>query len=455
VKSALETLSPTRVRLTVEVPFGELKPSLDSAYRKLARQVRVQGFRPGKVPPRILDQRLGRGVILEEAVQDAVPRFYSEAIRSNKVRVLGQPEVEVTRFADGDELAFTAEVDVRPDIELPEYHGLPITVDDADVTPDKVDQQLGSLRDRFAVLQSADRPVQLGDYVSIDLRAEVDGEEIPAASATGLSHEVGSDQLMPGLDDALVGLSEGDTATFDSELLRGEHAGRTAQVTVTVNSVKVKELPALDDEFAQTASEFDTLAELREDTRARLERVERLQQGVQARDRVIETLLERTSVPLPDGVVDAEVKWRTARMREQVEQAGLSWEDYLEGSESSPDQFEAEMRESSRRDLTNQFVLDAIAGKEQLQVSEAELTEQIVRRAQRAGVAPEQYAQQIVQSESLPALMGELLRAKALALVMESATVTDSSGRPVDLNALQTATPTAELEPEEVTVDAG
>lgn len=435
MKSAVEPLTPTRVRLTVEVPFEELQPSLASAYKKIGSQVRIQGFRPGKVPPRLLDQRVGRGYVLEEAVSDAVPRFYGEAVRSNEVAVLGQPEVEVTEFADGGQLVFTAEVDVRPALELPDYDRLPVTVDDAVLSDAEVEEQLASLAERVAMLTTAVRPVQSGDFVSIDLAATVDRVELAEASTTGLSHQVGSDTLMPGLDDALIGMSDGDERSFSTALVGGEYAGQTAEVRVTVRSVKVKELPELDDDFAQTASEFDTLAELRADIRERLSRVRRMQQVMQARDRVLEALLERVDVPLPEKVVAAEVDWRRNAMQEQLDEAGLSRADYLESVGRTEDEVEAELSTGARQAVAAQFVLDAVATREQLNFTEAELTDAVVRRAQQARVAPDAYASELVAAGQLPALTAELVRGKALALVLERARITDASGRPVDLQA--------------------
>ena len=275
-----EALSPTRVKLTVQVPFEELRPSLAAAYKTIGGQVRVQGFRPGKVPPRILDQRVGRAAILDEAMNDALPRFYSQAASEKELKVLGRPEVDVTSFADGEPLVFTAEVDVRPEIVLPDYDGLAVTVDAIDVDDARVDAQLDTLRRRFGTLEGVDRPAETGDFVSLDLAATRDGEPVPEADTTGLSYEIGSGGLVDGLDDALVGLVDGAAATFTTEL-----SGAPADVTATVRGVKRQVLPELDDEFATTASEFDTLEELTADVRGRLERVARLEQGISARDR--------------------------------------------------------------------------------------------------------------------------------------------------------------------------
>ena len=442
MKSAVETLSPTRVKLTVEVPFDELKPSLDSAYRKISQQVRVKGFRPGKVPPRVLDQYVGRGTVLEEAVNEALPRFYGEAVRENEVDILGHPEIEVTEFNDGDQLIFTATVDVRPDFELPSYEGLPVTVDDAEVDDAKVDDQLQGLRDRFATLKTVERPAQSGDFVSIDLSATIDGEPVEDASATNLSYEVGSDSLVRGLDEAIAGLSAGESKQFETQLRSGDHGGENAVATVTVRTVKEKEVPALDDDFAQTASEFDTIDELRGDIRERLGRIGRLQQGVQARDRALDVLLERVDLPLPEHVLSDEVAYRKQTMSQQLQAAGLTREQYAEMEGRPIEEVDAEIEDGARNAIKAQFVLDAIARKEELAVSEAELTDTIVRRAQQSGVRADEYAQQVVNSGQLGALMGEVLRGKALALVLEHATITDESGRSINLDEL-----TKEFEP--------
>ena len=445
MKTAVETLSPTRVKLTVEVPFDELKPALDSAYKKIGQQVRVKGFRPGKVPPRVLDQYVGRGAVLEEAVNEALPRFYGDAVRENEVDILGHPEIEVTQFADGDQLVFTAEVDVRPEFELPAYEGLPVTVDDAEVTDAEVDEQLSNLRERFATLKGVERPAERGDYVSIDLAAAVDGQSVEDASATNLSYEVGSDSLVSGLDDAILGLSAGESKEFETQLRAGEHGGSSATATVTVRSIKAKEVPDLDDDFAQTASEFDTIAELRDDVRERLGRIRRLQQGVEARDRVLDVLLERVDLPLPEHVLGDEVGYRKRSMDSQLAQAGLSKQQYAEMEGKSVEELDAEIEDGAKQAIRAQFVLDAIARKEELSVTEGELTDQIVRRAQQSGMRADEYAQQVVNSGSLGSLMAEVLRGKALALVLEHAKITDGSGREIDLDSLtEQLAPTAE-----------
>lgn len=436
MKSTVETLSPTRVRLAVEVPFGELKPSLDRAYKSIAQQVRVPGFRPGKAPARIIDQRVGRGTVLNEAVQDAVPRCYSEAIRENDLNVLSQPDLEVTKIEDGDVLEFTAEVDVRPEITLPDLDSLNVSVEDAEVADDEVAEQLDALRERFAMLKTADRVVQEGDFVSIDLTASADGEEIPDASTTGTSYEVGSGGMVEGLDTALSGMSAEESKTFTSELVGGDRAGEEADITVTVRSVKEKELPELDDDFAQTASEFDTLDELRDDIRARLGRVKAGQQGTQARDRVLEALVEGVEVPLPEALVQSEVDYRRDGMVRQLTDAGLDLEGYLEAQEQSQEAFDQEMRDAAEDAVRTQIVLDTLADSQQVSVSDSDLTEHIVAEAQRYGVPPQTLAQQVQEAGNIGALVGEVRRNKAMRRALGAATVTDESGNVVDLTPL-------------------
>jgi trigger factor len=442
VKTTVETVSETRVKLTVAVEPAELKPSLDAAYKKIAQQVRVPGFRQGKVPPPIIDRQVGRAVVVEEAINDAIPRFYTDAVREHDVKVLGQPDVDVTQYNDGEDLVFTAEVDVRPQITLPAYAEIAVTIDDAEPSDDEVAEQVDALRERFATLTTVERPAETGDYVSLDLSASVDGEDVPDANAKGLSYEVGSGTLVDGLDDALVGTSAGETKTFTTTLPAGEHEGREAEVTVVVNGVKTKDLPALDDDFAQLASEFDTLDELRGDFRTRLARVRSRERAVQARDKVLEALLEKVEIPVPDEVVKSEVQFRRDTVGQQLQAAGLTLDTYLESEGTDVETFETELYDGAVTATKARLLLDAIADAEKLEVNDQELSDQVVRHAQRSGVRPEQfqqYANELVQSGHLPALVGEVLREKALKVVVDAATVTDSSGQPVDVNSLESA----------------
>jgi len=436
VKSTVEQISPTRVRINVEVPFDELKPSFDRAYSKLAKMVRIPGFRPGKAPARILESRLGRGAVLDEVVQEAIPAKYAEAISGGEVRPIGRPEIEVTKIEDGEMLAFSAEVDVRPDIEIPAYDSLSVTVDDVQVTDEEVDEQLEGLRARFGTLKGVDRPVGDGDFVSIDLSATVDGEDVEDARTTGLSYQVGSGELVEGIDEALMGAVEGDTRTFETTLVAGEHAGQRAEVSVVVTSVKERELPAADDEFAQLASEFDTLDELRADLRERLSKVKGLQQGVQARDRVLEALLTATDVPLPQAVVDSEVEVRRHDAVHAFDHDSGRLSEWLESQGQTVEEFDAEVRSGAEQAVKAQLVLDAIADAEKIEVTENELTERIIYQAQRYGVSPEEYLRRAQEANQLGAIFAEVRRGKAIASVLRGAKVADESGNTVDIEKL-------------------
>jgi trigger factor len=439
VKSTVENLSPTRVRLAVEVPFEELKPSLDAAYKKLGSQVRVPGFRPGKVPARVIDQRVGRAAVLEEAVNDVLPRVYGDAAREHELKPLGQPEIDVTNLDDGESFSFTAEVDVRPEITLPDLDSIAVSVDDVAVTDADVDMQVDALRDRFGTLTGVDRPVQTGDFVSIDLVASVDGTEVEGGSAQGMSYEVGSGDLVDGLDDAIVGKSAGDTAQFATTLQQGDLSGSEAEVTVTVNSVKEKQLPEVDDEFAQLASEFDTIDELRADLRERLGRTKALEQGAQARDKVLEHLVDTVDFPLPESAVKAEVDYREHEVVHSLGHDDALFDRYLSMQGTTREEFDTELRDSAEKSVRAQFVLDAVADQIDVQVGDSELTEYLIRQAARYEMAPQEFANQVVQAGNLPALIADVRRNKALATVLETAEITDASGNRVDLSALSAA----------------
>jgi trigger factor len=437
VKSTVETLSPTRVRLAIEVPFAELEPSVRKAYREIASQVTIPGFRKGKVPTTVIDQRFGRGTVLNEAVQDAIPTQIVAAVREHEVKSLGRPSVEITEFTDGEALKFTAELDVRPEISLPELSSIAVTVDEVQLGDEELDEQISALRDRFATLKTVERPAQVGDYVQIDLAATVDGQEVPGGTATNISHEVGSQQLLPGLDETVAGMAAGESTTFTSDLAGGELAGREAQVALTVRTVKEKQLPELDDDFAQLASEFDTLAELREDMKTRLTRVKRSEQLYAARDKALKALVEAAGVPAPEGVVAEEVEQRKQAMVDELERIGASLEDYLAVDGKSEQDIDAELTEAATEGVKIQLVLDALADHEQVQVSDDEFGHEVVHRAQRAGMSPQQYYDQLVRAGMAAAVYGDVRRGKALGVVLERVIIKDSAGTPLSLDDLR------------------
>ena len=419
MKSALETLSPTRVKLTIEAPFGDLTDHFAKAYKEIAGKVTIPGFRKGKVPSHLIDQRVGRAAVLDEAINIAIPSLYMEAAREHEVRVIGRPEVDITELVDNEKLAFTIEVDVRPKLDLPSLEGIKLTVDPVEVSEKDIDEQVEALRIRFGTLTTVEKTVESGDFVSIDLIARIDGKEVDGGSANNLSYEVGTDRMIPGLDAALVGLNATESKIFKSELY-GTEVGQLADVEVKLNSVKHRELPPLDDSFAELASEFDTLAQLRDDVKSRLERLKSLEQGTQARDKLLEYLLENTNVPLPEKYIEAEVN------------AHLEPEGRLEDAAHR-----VEVESDVRKSLTNNFLLDSIVDAEKVDVSEAELTEFIIRSAMRYGMPPEQFAQEVAQAGQISSLVADVARTKALAVILEQCKVVDTKGKAVDLEALR------------------
>ncbi|NKI42540.1 trigger factor [Streptomyces physcomitrii] len=435
MKSAVENLNPTRVRLTVEVPFEELKDSLDAAYKKINQQVTVKGFRKGKIPARVIDQRFGRGAVLEEAVNDALPKFYTEAVNEAELNVLGQPEVDITELKDNETLNFTAEVDVRPTIEIPDYSGIEVEVDPIEVSEEDVDKAVEELRERFASTSPVERAAEDGDVLTLDLQAKVDGEVLPDGVADGVSYTIGSGELLAGIDDAVKGVEAGGEATFTSELTGGSAAGKEAEVTVKVTQVAKRELPELDDDFAQLASEFDTLEELRADSRSRLENMKQYDQATQAQERVLEKLLELVEVPVPEKLLEDEINTRKHNLEHhQLGQMGLDLEKYLEIQGKSAEEFETETKDAAVKGIKTQFVLDELVNREKLNVSQEELTEHLMRRAASSGMSPDQFAQAVVEGNQVPMLVGEVARGKALAAVVEAATVKDTNGEVVDLS---------------------
>jgi trigger factor len=419
VKSDVETLSPTRVKLTVEVPFDELKPSLEAAYGRIAQSVTVPGFRKGKVPARIIEQRFGRGAVLEEAVNDAVPKAYDEAIRTHGIVPLAQPEVDLTELKDGEALQFTAEVDVRPEFDLPEYSSLTIEVASPEPTDAEIDEQLDGLRGRFATLKEVDRAAADGDVLLVDIAGSTpEGDSLEDLTATALSYELGTDGLLPGFDDVVRGAVKDEEREFDFSPANGDWVGVELKVNATVKAVRERELPALDDDFAQLASEFDTVDELREDMRGRLGRAKKMEQGVEARNKVLETLMASVDIPLPEGLIAHEV------------------EHHFEDGHDSGDEHRAEVEQQARDGLKSQFILDKIAEQEEVTVGETELSAWLVQQAPRYGMGPDQFAEMLVQSGQVPMAVQDIRRAKALGVVLESAKVVDTDGNEVDLKAI-------------------
>jgi len=406
------------VRLDVEVAYSELESHVANAYKKVAAQVNIPGFRKGKIPAAMIDQRVGRGAVIDEAINTALPIFYGQAAREHTVAVIGRPEVDVKEFVDNEKLVFSVEVDVRPEVVLPDFSKITIEVDDVTVADADVDEQIESLRTRFGTLTTVEREVKDGDFTTLDLTAFIDGQEVDGGQANDISYEVGSDKMIDGLDEKLIGMKAGDVKTFETALV-GQQEGEKGEVTATVKAVKERELPPVDDAFAKLASEFDTIAELKADFVTRLERVKKMEQGAQARDRLVEKLLADNEIPVPDNLVELEVN------------------DHLEGEGRLEDaEHRAEVDGQVRSSLKSDFLLDAIVAAEEVQVTEIELTEYLVRTSQRYGMAPQQFAEELQKAGQTQQLVAEVTRAKALASVLGRITVKDASGNVIDLEAL-------------------
>ena len=449
--STVEQLSPTRVKITVEVPFADLKASMDKAYAEVAKSVNIPGFRRGKVPPVVIDQRFGRGVIIQEAFNDSWQRFYGAAVTENKLSPLAQPDVEVTKLEDGDVIEFTAEVDVRPEFDLPDFTSLEAQVDALDVPDTLVDQQLDVLRNRFGSRETVERPAADGDIVTINLVASRDGEPLADATADGVEHTVGSGQMLDGLDEAVLGLSAGESATFASKLVSGPLKDEEADILVTVTKVQASELPDADDEFAQEASEFDTIEELRASIEDRLTRMARLEQATQARDAVLETLVGQVEIDVPEHLLDSEIDARRKQITEQLAQAGLTVEQYLAdiGEDQTEDEFWADLEDRSAQALKAQIILDKVAEEHSLDVDQNDFTQHLVRKAQADGVPPQQLADHLKEHpHHIEEYMLEIRRGKALAMIVESATVIDSNGSVIELAKLRDDGSYAESEAE-------
>ncbi|MBE6481787.1 MAG: trigger factor [Actinomyces ruminicola] len=419
MKSTVENLDPARIKLTVEVPYEELGPSLDAAYKEIGSQVQIPGFRRGHVPPRIIDQRVGRASVIQEAVNNKLPDFYRDAITESGRVPMGQPDIEVTELVNvtgpqGGQLAFTAEVTVRPEFDLPELGSLDVTVDAIEITDADVDAELDNLRARFGSLKSVKRAAKTGDFVTIDLKAVIDGEEVDSVS--GVSYEIGKGNMLEGLDDALVGLKADKSATFTTKLAGGEHAGEEAEVTVTATAVKERELPEVDDEFAEMASEFDTVDELREDLRRQATERKTGDQAIAARDALLERLREAVSFDVPDSVVDDEIK--------QHLQAEGKAED---------DPHAEEIRDDVTSGVRDQILLDVLAESLDVSVTQDELLEFLMQTAQQYGMEPAQFMQGAQQAGQIPAFVSEIARNKSLAMGLRQVTVKDSNGEVVDL----------------------
>lgn len=432
MKSSVDQLNDTRVKVTVEVPFSELGPELDKAYQALAQQINIPGFRRGKAPRQLIDARVGRGPVLEQVVNDMLPTRYGQAIEELDIKALGQPNIDITKLEDGDVIEFVAEVDVRPEFDLPDFSDISVEVPALGSTEERIDHELKHLRERFGSLKTVDREAGDEDFITLNLSATVDGEEIEDAKVEDMSYRVGSGDLIEGLDDAVKGLKADESATFTSKLVFGEYADKDAEVTVTVTAVKERELPELDDDFAQMASEFDTVEELRADLASGAEESAKAEQAASIREEVLKVALEKTQFPLPASVVDEQVNAQVQQLMGQLGGDEALFEKLLEAQGTSREEFNEQTRTSAEEAVRTQLFLDVLAEKEEPEVTQDELNDHIVFTARRYGVEPQQFLMQLQQSGQLLNLVSDVRRGKALANAICSVTVKDSDGNDVD-----------------------
>lgn len=434
MKTSVDKLSDTRVKLNVSVPFDELGKEIDQAYKAIAQQVNIPGFRRGKAPRQLIDARFGRGPILEQVVNDMLPTRYEQALAENDLNPLGQPDIDVTKIEDNDVVEFTAEIDVRPEIEVPDFTQISVTVPELKVDDAAVDSELDTLRERFGELKDTKRKLKKDDFAIIDLEATINGEKLEDASAEGLTYRVGADDLMDGLDKAIKGLKTGEEAEFTSEIQYGDHKGEEATVKVTVQQTKERKLPELDDDFAQLASEFDTVEELRNSTREQVEENAKAQQAADIRDEVLKAALAQTEFALPESVVDEQVHNQLHQLLGQMAHDENALAQLLEAQGTTREEFDAQSREQAEESVRTQLFLDAVADQEQPEVSQQELTDHILFTAQSYGMDPNQFVAQLQQSGQIANLFSDVRRGKALAIAISRTQVADEAGNPVDPN---------------------
>lgn len=425
MRSTVESVEPTKVRINVVVEPEELAPAIDRTARRLGREVRVPGFRKGKVPRPVLEARIGRAALLEEAIEhEAVPEFYAKAVEEHGIEPLSRARVEPPAYTDGQPLEFSATVEVKPQLDLPPYRGVQVEAPELEVTDELVDSRLEQLRERFAQLEVIGRPLAEGDYAQIDLHASVHTQQIPELDRSDLLYEVGSGTLVPELDEQLKGTRKGDILRFNATLPEGagERAGQEVTFQVLVKETKAKVLPKLDDDFAQEASEFDTLEELRADLRQRLEEAAAEHRRAELEGRVLEAYLDQVEVPLPESLVHDELHYRADRLTRQLGLMRISLEDYLKGTNQTREQLEADLRAQAERSVKAQLVLEAIAQAEGMDASDEEVQAEIERQAERSGRDPAEI-RRALGDRAASVIRGDILRTKALAFLVEHADV--------------------------------
>jgi trigger factor len=428
MKTTISHESATKIRLTIEASAEELAPAIDRAFRHLATTTKVPGFRPGKAPRALLESRLGKETIREEAIREAVPHLFVQAVKDEGLKPITNPKVDVKSFDEAAGITFEALIEVRPDFRLPDFGEIRVLRPSSTATDAEVDEQVRRLAERFATLETVARPGRRGDFALIDLRGYWNETEIERATATDMLYEIGSGQIVPELDTELDGSRAGDILKFNATLPASfgeEWGGREITFQVLVKETRKKNVPAVDDEFAKTASEFDTLHELREDLRTKISQIKRVAADAEVRNRVLEQLVDTVPLEPPEALVNDEMAYRLARFAESLKGAGLTLDDYLQQTGATEQQIESDLRRQAERNVAAQLVLDEVARSEQLDSTDEEIDEEVRRHAEASGKTAPELRKQLEQRDRLGTMAGDIIRRKALDLIVDKADIRD------------------------------
>ena len=451
METTVESLEGNKVRLRVAVPAGEFETAIDAAFRKLAREVRIPGFRPGKAPRRLLEAHLGTGIAREQAIRDAVPDYYLKAVEAEDLDAIAPPEFEITAGQEEGDVEFDAVVEVRPQVEIEGYDSLQITIEDPSVLDPEIDVQIDNLRERFADLEESTAPLGKGDYAQLNIKGYVHDEEVPGLTVSDFLYEVGSNLVVPKLDEELEGKRPGDMLKFNDELPArwGERAGQEVGFQVLVKETKRKVLPQATDEWVQEASEFDTLEDLRADIRKRMESVRLIQANLAVRDKVLQAVGAKVAVDIPEPLIQEEVERRLHSILHRLEEQGASVDQYLEATGLTQDQLLADVRLEATKAVKADLALRAVVAAEEITASDDEVEAEIARVAERSGRKPAQLRKEIERGQGLQAVRSELSRGKALQFLVDHASVVDEEGKPLDISFPEPAPEAPAEEPEE------
>ncbi|MFN2488874.1 MAG: trigger factor [Actinomycetota bacterium] len=431
LQTTSERVEKDRVKLRVEVAEDALTPAINAAYRRWAGEIKVPGFRKGKVPRQLIDARVGADVVREEALRDALPDLYRDALRAEDLEAIAPPDIDVVDFDPGSPLIFEATVDVRPEIVLPNMSDIEVEAPESDVTEEDVNEQLERLRERFAELETVGRDARRGDFVLIDLKGYDNGEPVEDASAPDFLYEVGSRTGSPRLDDEVEGTRPGVIVRFNDVVATAGDGdgsvGRELSFTVLVKEVKAKKLPVLDDDFAKTVGEFDDLQALKEDLRERLGEVKGQLAEDELRAIVLERLVDAAHLEAPEKLVATEFDHQLEHLEEDLGRAGMTFADYALQSDATELEIRKDIRSRAQRSVKAELLLEEVARRNEIGIEEEEIGREIAVAAARSGRDPQELAKQIVDSGRLSVVAADIMRRKALDYVVDLVNV---SSRP-------------------------